>query len=207
MHGSRPACQPPGPIRYRPRIAEIVVFHHALGLTEGIRGFADSLRAAGHVVHTPDLYGGRVFTDLDAGVAHAEDAGFDMLMERGAASVAGLLESLVYAGFSLGVLPAQRLAQTRAGARGALLYHSAVPAEMFGSWPPGVPLQVHLTADDPWAEEDLPAAEALRDESGAQLFVYPGSAHLFAEPAAPDHDPAAAGLLLERTLEFLAGLG
>ena len=109
-------------------MADITLFHHALGLTAGVRGFADSLRSAGHVVHTPDLYGGAVFEDLEAGIAHAESIGFEVIADRGPAAVADLRRDLVYAGFSLGVLPAQKAAQTRPGARGALLYHSAVPA-------------------------------------------------------------------------------
>jgi len=188
-------------------MAEVVVFHHALGLTPGVQAFAASLRAAGHVAHTPDLYEGRTFPDIASGVAHAEEIGFDTVIQRGASAVAGLGADLVYAGFSLGVLPAQHLAQSRPGARGALLYHSAVPPGMFGgAWPPGVPLQIHLTADDEWAREDSEAAQALVRQAGAELFVYPGSAHLFAEPALPDYNPSAAALLLQRTLSFLSGL-
>jgi len=195
--------------RYRDPMAEVVLFHHALGLTPGVAAFADALRGAGHLVHTPDLYEGQVFTDLDEGVAHAGAVGFDTVIDRGAAAVAGLPGSLVYAGFSLGVLPAQRLAQTRPGARGALLYHSAAPTGMFGApWPEGVPAQIHFMADDPWAAADAEAARALCDEApDAELFVYPGSAHLFADAGLPDYDPDAAALLLSRTLAFLAALG
>jgi dienelactone hydrolase len=189
-------------------MAEVVVFHHAQGLTAGVLGFAAALRNVGHVVHTPDLYEGRTFPALAQGVAHAEEVGFPSLVARGEAAAAALPAGLVYAGFSLGVLPAQKLAQTRPGARGALLYHSAIPLEYFGgTWPPGVPLQVHLMADDPWAAEDAEAAAALRQLPGAELFFYPGAAHLFADSSLPDYDPAAAALLLERTLGFLAGLG
>jgi dienelactone hydrolase len=188
-------------------MAEVVVFHHAQGLTPGVLAFADSLREAGHVVHTPDLYEGRTFPDIPAGVAHAEAIGFGVVVDRGSAAVAGLAGGLVYAGFSMGVLPAQKLAQTRPGARGALLYHAAVPTAAFGvPWPEGVPVQVHLMADDEWAREDTEAAEALRDEAGAELFVYPGSSHLFADSSLPDYDPAAATLLLRRTLDFLSSL-
>jgi len=188
-------------------VAEVVVFHHALGLTAGVTAFADELRAAGHGVHTPDLFEGETFGDPATGVAHAEEVGFDVLIDRGLSAVAGMPEGLVYAGFSLGVLPAQKLAQTRPGAFGALLYHAAVPPEVFGGpWPPGVPLQIHLMDDDPWAEEDREAAGALR-RAGAEVFEYPGSAHLFAESGLPDYDPDASALLTERTLRFLSSLG
>lgn len=190
-------------------MAQVVVFHHALGLTDGVAGFAAALRRAGHVVHTPDLYEGERFPSISAGVAHAEEVGFDVIVERGTAAVAGLPDGLVLVGFSLGALPAQKLAQTRPGARGAVLCHSvASPAELGGPWPAGLPVQVHLTAGDPWAEEDAEAARALRDETDAvEVFAYPGSAHLFAEPGLPDYDPDSAGLLLRRILEFLTRVG
>jgi dienelactone hydrolase len=189
-------------------MAELVVFHHAQGPTSGVLAFAAALRDGGHVVHTPDLYEGRTFGDLASGVAHAEEVGFGTVVERGEAAVAGLPAGLVYAGFSLGVLPAQKLAQNRPGARGALLYHSAAPLEFFGGfWPEGVPAQIHFMADDPWAAEDAEAITVLREQAGAEVFVYPGAAHLFADSSLPDYDPAAAALLLERSLEFLARVG
>ena len=40
-------------------MAEVVLFHHLQGLTEGVRAFAGELRAGGHTVHTPDLFDGQ----------------------------------------------------------------------------------------------------------------------------------------------------
>jgi dienelactone hydrolase len=189
-------------------MAEILLFHHAHGLTAGVLAFADDLRAAGHTVHTPDLYDGEVFHDLEAGVAHAQQVGFGTLIERGVAAADGLPDGLVYAGFSLGVLPAQALAQNRPGARGALLFHSAVPVTEFGAaWPDGVPVQVHAMADDPWfvGDGDIDAARALVAQADdAELFLYPGDQHLFADSSLPSYDAAAAALLRERVLAFLA---
>lgn len=188
-------------------MADVVVFHHALGLTAGVIGFADALRSAGHTVYTPDLFEGRLFPDLEAGVAHAEEVGFGTIAQRGVDAVTDLPADLVYAGFSLGVLPAQKAAQTLRGVAGAILCHSAVPIDSFGDdWPNGVPVQIHFMSGDPWAEEDVEAIAALRDEAGAEIFEYPGSSHLFADPGHPDHDPGASRLLLERVLEFLARL-
>jgi len=131
-------------------MAEVVLFHHAQGLTSGVIGFADVLRGDGHTVHTPDLYDGSTFETLNQGIAHAEEIGFGEVLERGVQAVQGLPAELVYAGFSLGVLPAQKLAQTRAGARGALLFYSCVPVSEFGSsWPDGLPVQVHGMDADP----------------------------------------------------------
>ncbi len=185
-------------------VTTVLLFHHALGLTAGVRDFAERLRAAGHAVETPDLFGGAVFDSIDAGVAHAEGIGFEELASLGARFADGLGDGLVVAGFSLGVLPAQKLAQTRPGVVGALLYHAAVPTEVFGcEWPDGVALQMHLTADDELASEDLEAARTLAAVGAGELFVYPGSGHLVAEVGFVDHDPDQAALILERTLAFL----
>jgi dienelactone hydrolase len=190
-------------------MATLLLFHHAQGQTTGFLAFADELRAAGHTVHAPDLYDGNTFGDLNEGVAYAQKVGFSEILRRGTAAAEGLPADLVYAGFSLGGMPAQSLAQTRPGARGAILYHSAVPASEFGgSWPEGVPLQIHMMDSDPWGEEDRPAAEGLvKEVEDAELFLYPGSGHLFADSSLDDYDEQAAGLLKERTLAFLQRVG
>jgi dienelactone hydrolase len=187
-------------------VAELLLFHHAQGLTAGCLSFADELRAAGHVVHAPDLYDGKTFADLDDGVGYAREVGFDTIGERGRLAAEGLPNELVYAGFSLGAMPAQMLAQTRPGAKGALLFHGCVPPSEFdGPWPQGVPLQIHLMEADEWAlEGDLDAAREL-DETveSAELFLYPGDRHLFADNSLPDYDESAATLLKQRVLSFL----
>ncbi len=188
-------------------MAEVVLFHHALGLTPGVVAFADELRRAGHTVHTPDLFEGRTFDTLEEGVRHAEQVGFGAVIERGVRAVEGLPAALVYAGFSLGVLPAQKLAQTRPGARGALLFYSCVPVSQFGSaWPDGVPVQVHGMDADPIfvGEGDIDAARALVESTGqAELFLYPGDQHYFADSSLPSYDADAAALLSRRVLDFL----
>jgi len=187
-------------------MADVILFHHALGVTPGVHRFADRLRAAGHRVAVPDLFDGARFDTIEAGVAHAEEIGFEAIADRGVAAASGLPATAVCAGFSLGALPAQKLAQTRPGALAAVLYHAAVPAGSFGAgWPDGVALQVHLNDKDPWGEEDRGAAEGLVAEAAdAELFIYPGSTHLFTDESLSDHDPASAALVLERTLRLLA---
>lgn len=185
-------------------MAEVVLFHHALGVTPGIRALADHLRAKGHTVHVPDLYEGRVFRTLDEGVAFSREIEFDHRAER---AVAGLADGLVYMGFSLGVMAAQKLAQTRPGAKGAVLISSAVKPEEFGAaWPHQVPLQIHMMEKDEWVQGyDLDAAHELADTvEGAELFLYPGDGHLFADSSSPDYDQAAAAELEERVLRFLS---
>lgn len=192
-------------------MAEVLLFHHAQGLTSGVLAFADELRAAGHVVHTPDLYEGNTFGQLDDGVGYARQVGFDTIFERGRAAAEGLPDELVYAGFSLGVPTAQMLAQTRSGAKGVLLFHSCVPPEEFGGpWPASVPVQIHMMEEDEWVvppEQDLEVARKLAETvESAELFLYPGNGHLFADNSLADYDAAAAKLLMQRVLGFLGNV-
>jgi dienelactone hydrolase len=188
-------------------MTEVVLFHHAQGLTPGVAAFADELRRAGHTVHAPDLYNGRTFATLEEGLAYAEEVGFDEVTERGIQAAEALPAELVYAGFSLGLGPAQRLAQTRPGARGALLFYACLPVSEFGpSWPAGVPVQIHAMESDPEFDNgwDLPAARALVEEAeDGELFLYPGDQHLFADSSLPSYDADAAALLGQRVLNFL----
>jgi len=189
------------------KMTEVLLFHHALGRTSGVTAFADRLRTAGHVVHAPDLFGGRTFETIDDGVAHAEEVGMDALIERGVAVADQLPENLVYVGFSLGVVPAQKLAQTRPGALGALLMYACVPTEFFGPWPAGVPVQVHAMDGDPifTGEGDLDAARQLTESADdAELILYPGDQHYFADSTLASFDADATELLVERVLGFLA---
>lgn len=191
-------------------MAEVVLYHHAQGLTPGILAFAEELRQAGHTVHTPDLYDGRTFESLEAGLGCAREIGFGALLERGEHAADALPAEVVYAGFSLGVMPAQKLAQTRPGASGAALFHACLPVAEFGDgWPPGVPVQVHAMAADPFFVDDgdIDAARALVESTeGAELFLYPGAGHLFADRSLASYDAEASALLTRRVLEFLATL-
>lgn len=194
-------------------MTEVLLFHHAQGLTQGVHAFADGLRQAGHVVHTPDLFGGRIFESLQAGLAHIDGVGFGALADRGVAAADGLAADIVYAGFSFGAMPAQRLAQTRPGARGALLFHSCLPVSgewAIGPWPSALPVQIHGMDNDPIfvGEGDIRSAREIVATAGdAELFLYPGDRHLFADGSLPSYDAAAAALLSERALAFLERVG
>lgn len=187
-------------------MAQIVLFHHALGLTSGIHAFADRLSSAGHDVATPDLFDGVTFSTIEEGVAHAEEIGFATIIARGESAVADLPPDLVYGGFSLGVLPAQKLTQSRPGARALLLYEGGVPLESFGgTWPAGVPLQIHAMQDDAWSEVDV-LAQLVQEVPGALLHLYPGSDHLFTDASLAAYDPRATDLVIERTIALLDDL-
>ena len=190
-------------------MADVLLYHHVQGLTEGVRSFADELRQDGHRVETPDLFDGRCFDTIEEGMAFARHAGFDALVERGVAAADAVGRDVVYAGFSFGVAVAQQLAQTRPGARGALLMSGCLPVSEYGdAWPEAVPVQVHGKEQDAFFAEDLEAARALVDSTGrAELFLYPGEEHLFADSSLPSYDAAATTLLMRRVRGFLAGVG
>lgn len=195
-------------------MAEVVLFHHVQGLTDGVLAFAEALRTGGHTVHTPDLFEGERPASIEEGVAHARSLG-DELDARADRAVAELPAGLVYAGFSMGGGTAQRLAQTRPGARGALLYESCIPIAgewAFGPWPDGVPVQVHGMDRDPFfaLEGDIDAARELVEAVGPDLgvlYVYSGDRHLFTDSSLPSHDADATALVLQRSRELLDRLG
>jgi dienelactone hydrolase len=183
-------------------MAEVLLLHHAQGLTTGCRAFADDLRAAGHTVHAPDLYEGRTFATLSDGVDHARAVGFDTIIERGRAAAEQLPNELVYLGMSLGVLPAQALAQNRPGARAAVLLHGAMPIAEFGQWPDGVALQLHTMEADELGDLDV-ARELAGQVDGAELFTYPGDQHLFTDRSLAVYDAEATALVGQRVLALL----
>jgi dienelactone hydrolase len=196
-------------------MAEVVLFHHVQGLTDGVRAFAAELGKGGHTVHTPDLFDGQRPASIDDGLELVQRIGDEELDRRINAAVAPLPPGLVYGGFSFGGATAQGLAQTTPGARGALLYESCVSLTAdwsFGPWPDGVPVQIHgMEADPFFAEEgDLEAARELVAIVGpklAELFTYPGGLHLFTDSSLPSYDQAATALVIRRSVEFLDKLG
>lgn len=190
-------------------MAEILLFHHVQGLTGGVLAFADALRAAGHTVHTPDLFEGHTFESIQAGQDFCDEVGFGELQERGVGAAENLSQALVYAGFSMGVMPAQQLIQSRPGARAGLFYHSFVDPAEFGEWPASVPLQIHAMEADPFfvGEGDIEPARAFTEtHDDAELFLYPGGEHLFTDSSLPAYDEAATQRVLERSLVLLNGL-
>lgn len=188
-------------------LAEILLFHHVLGLSDGVRAFADDLRAAGHTVHTPDLFGGHTNPDVPSGVEYAESIGFDTVIARGVAAAETAPGATVFAGFSMGCMPAEELAMTRPGVQAAILMSGMAPLQFFGdgSWPAGVPLQVHVMEDDPDGDVD-DVKELAASVAEAEAFFYPGDQHLFAERGNPSYDEAAATLVTRRVLDLLAAL-
>ena len=193
-------------------MADIVLFHHIQGLTPGVIALRDSLADSGHTVHTPDLYAGHTFALMRDGVAYLRSLDPVAVDQQADDAVAALPEALVYAGISWGVSHAQRFAQTRPQARGAIFFDACFPTSgegSYGPWPAGLPVQVHgMDHDEFFAfEGDLQAARELVASAGtdhAELFTYRGNAHLFIDSSLPTHDVEATQMALDRTLNFLA---
>jgi dienelactone hydrolase len=189
-------------------MAEIFLFHSALGLRPGVVEAAELLRREGHTVYAPDLYDGDVYDDLEEGVRKRDELGIPEIIRRAVASTERAHENAIYAGFSLGAGCAEFLAATRRGARGAVLMQGAAPLSWMGidEWPNGVPVQIHYMEDDPWintASISAVARAVRATGSSAEVFTYPGNGHLFADPGLPDYDAAAAHMLWQRVLAFV----
>lgn len=188
-------------------MADIVVFHPALGLRPAVQEFADALRNTGRRVHTPDLYEGRTFSDVEAGVAERDRIGVDVLLERAATALQGLPDEVIYAGFSMGAMTAQLFAATRPSARGALLIQGGGPLDRLGidRWPDGVPVQIHVADDDPWfdrAAAETAAAELPLGQVDLQSYATDG--HLFFDADGPNFDPTATQAMMAAIERWLA---
>jgi dienelactone hydrolase len=191
-------------------MTEIVLFHHIQGLTQGVVAFADTLREAGHTVHTPDVFEGRTFESIEAGEVYCREVGFDEMRRRGVRLAEDLPDRVVYGGFSLGVMAAQYLVQNRPGALGALFYHGVIDPAEFGAWPSGVPAQVHAMDADPEFIDsgDLEAATPfLAGHDEVQLYLYPGDGHLFSDSSLPGYDAEATETVIARVTAFLERVG
>ncbi|MEU5942147.1 dienelactone hydrolase family protein [Micromonospora sp. NPDC047548] len=189
-------------------MTHIVLFHSVYGLRPAVLAQADRLRAAGHRVVTPDLYGEPPADTVEAGFALLDKIGRDEVLRRGRAALAPLPPETVLAGWSMGAGVAGALLAERPDAAALLLLHGtgADPAAVR----PGLPVQLHLADPDEY-EPPGEFADWQRAMTGAgvrlEVFRYPGAGHLFTDPDVPDHDPQAAERTWERVLAFLAEAG
>ena len=193
-------------------MAEVLLFHHVQGLTDGVTAFADDLRAGGHTVHTPDLFDGQTFESIEDGFAYTKSLDEGTIDQRVAAAVEGLPEALVYAGISYGVPPALELTVKRPGAQALVMLESAMPIEgewAVGPFPDGVPLQIHGGEGDEYFQEDKEFADQAVELLGdlAELFVYPAQAHLFTDRSLAAYDADSAALVTQRILQLLDRVG
>lgn len=191
---------------------EVVVFHSAYGRRPAIIDFADKLRAAEHLVHTPDLYDGEVYSDRNDAVRKIQGLGFDELLARAAAAVENLPHDLAYVGFSNGGACAELLAATRPGARGAILIHAPLMVRDLGwtVWPSKVPVQVHFADKDPIRNQkviDALNVKVRRSGSTFEQLDYDAPGHLFSDPFFPAYNANATELMTRNVMEFLQRVG
>jgi dienelactone hydrolase len=185
-------------------MASVLLCHSVHGLRALERDAADRLRAAGHAVVTPDLYGGRTAETVEAGFALRDAVGWDVMVARAAEAAEPLPAETVLAGFSLGAAVAAALWPERPATAGLLLLHGLVALP--DNARPGLPVQVHLAEPDPWEDEAF-LAEWTGDARAAglalEIFRYPGVGHLFADPTLSGYDTAAEQAMWSRVLGFL----
>ena len=185
-------------------MTDIALFHHVLGVTEGLQRIATDLRALGHSVRIVDVFDGQTFATIDDGIAHVEGIGFGTAMDNAVSAIAEDAEDLVVIGISLGVMPAQKLLQTHPGVVGAVLIDGAIDADAFGAWPADTPVDIHLVQGDEIAAEDFDAAQNLADQPEVTLTVRPGDGHLVVDRSAPAFDPATATAIVDAVCSFVA---
>ncbi|MFD0527953.1 dienelactone hydrolase family protein [Kitasatospora arboriphila] len=192
-------------------MAQIVLFHSAYGLRPAVHAAADRLRAAGHEVHTPDLYDGRVFDTVEDGMAYKDELTTDELLRRAVHAAAPLLgqggPGLVYAGLSLGAALAQNLALADTNAAGLLLLHGT--SDIRDDAATSVAVQLHVAEPDPFEPEDWLNAWYLRMTKAAPTSRSTATAapsHIYTDPELPDYDEEAAERTWATALAFLAEL-
>ncbi|MFV2121234.1 dienelactone hydrolase family protein [Streptomyces sp. Act-28] len=188
---------------------DIMLFHSVYGLRPAVRAAADRLRAAGHQVHVPDLYGGQTADTVEEGREIKDRIGWDELVRRAVSAAAPHSErGLVYAGFSLGAAFAQTLAVADGKARGLLLLHGTYDVPEDASVD-GLPVQLHVADPDPFEPDDWLNSWYLEmGRAGADVEVhrYRGAGHLYTDPDLADHDAEAAERTWATSLAFLGGL-
>ncbi len=189
-------------------MSEVVVFHSALGLRQGVKDFAEQIRKAGHTVTTLDLYDGEIFDNYEAGGRKWDELGIPKIMQMAQAFCADLAGDIVFAGFSRGAALAELMAATHPGAKGCLLMHGALPPEMLQlkTWPTNVPVQLHYNAHDPFRNPEHDVALENAVTSGGSPFneyLYEGNTHLFSDKDMPDYNESAAQLMTERAVRFV----
>ncbi|MFF2654669.1 dienelactone hydrolase family protein [Streptomyces sp. NPDC058045] len=188
---------------------DIMLFHSTFGLRPAVHAAADRLRAAGHEVHTPDLFDGRTCESVEEGMELRDGLGREELLRRAVLAAAPYSErGLVYAGFSFGASVAQTLALGDAEARGLLLIHGTSDIADSAS-ADGLPVQLHVAEPDPFETDDWLSAWYLRmSRAGAdvEVYRYPGAGHLYTDPDLPDYDAEAAESTWRTALGFLDSL-
>jgi len=186
-------------------MASVAIFHSLYGLRPSVLSAAERLRAAGHTVVTPDLYGLPPADSFEQAAALADKVGWPEIVGRARATLRDMPPRTVLVGFSMGTGVADELLAERPHTAGLLLLSGA--AVTAARIPSGLRAQLHVADPDP---EFVPApaitgwADAM-DAAGAifEVYRYPAVGHLWMDEDLPDHDHLATDLLWSRCTEFL----
>ncbi|RRD46733.1 dienelactone hydrolase family protein [Tessaracoccus sp. OH4464_COT-324] len=189
-------------------MTEIVLFHHALGLTDGVRQFADQLRSRGFAVRTPDLFEGRVFSSVEEAFQYVERVSCATLLQRAEESCVEIHGRIIFGGFSLGVVPAQHMMLAKPSI-GGLLFHGFTPFEADTSDWPQLPMHVYAMAEDPLFVGDGDI-EAVREAQAVlpqlELHLFEGRKHLFTDSSTGDYDAFATQQVLDHVIDAVQGM-
>ncbi|NYF97710.1 dienelactone hydrolase family protein [Janibacter cremeus] len=199
-------------------MAHVLLFPSILGVRQGITDLANTLTDAGHDVTTVDPYDGQTFDDYPSGMARTKEIGEETLQVRGLEVAKGVGAPFVAVGFSVGAAIAQWVAaQCPDTARAVVMVGGGIPMHHLGAtWPAGVAGEVHVTAGDPFHEEDR-QFDAMIDEQlqedveragGEFAYVeYQGEGHLFSDPSLGEYQPEEARIFTRRVVELVDSLG
>ncbi|MGI5520674.1 dienelactone hydrolase family protein [Micromonospora sp. CA-259024] len=183
----------------------VVLFHSVYGLRPAVHAAADRMRAAGHRVTTPDLYGLPATDTVEEGFALLDKIGQEVVLDRARAALRDLPPETVLAGFSMGAGVAGALLAERPEAAGLLLLHGTGGAP--DAVRPELPVQLHLADPDPYdAPDEVDEWQRTLTDAGADLtvFRYPRVGHLFTDPDLAEYSPDASAAAWPRVLAFLA---
>jgi carboxymethylenebutenolidase len=192
----------------------ILVLHAWWGLTDHVRSVCDELAAAGYVALAPDLFAGRVATEVDDAERQLAEADADQLAHLTRSSLQTLRslpqttgDVVGVLGWSMGASMALWLAARVPDAIAATaVYYGGQDIDMIEA---RSAFLGHYAEHDAYVDEDglvLLESELHLDGLDVEFHRYPGTHHWFAEPDRPEHDPAAAALAWHRTLAFLGRL-
>lgn len=187
-------------------MAQLLLLHHALGVTSALRRLADRFEDAGHDVVVPDLFESRVFASVEEGMEHVESVGIETLAGLGEDAASDMQPGFVVCGISLGAIAAMRAGVSNDAVAAVVVASACIPEEYIGGpWPRTLPLRVVASREDAMFrdEGDLEAAtEYTHSAQQAKLKLMPGREHLFVEADDPE-STAATEWLVETVMRFL----
>ena len=191
----------------------VLVLHSWWGLTRSAKGVAESLADSGYTALVPDLCGGVVPADADEAqrlLADSDPNETADLVLKSLAALRALSEDpdrpAAVVGYSMGASWALWVATRQPSSVDAVVAYYGSQNIDFDDLV--APVLGHYAEVDPLVTEDALVemqARLLLSDKHVEIHRYPDTRHWFAEPGVVEHhDPGAADLAWQRTLEFLS---